>query len=226
MQTIEQSVTKPGRDVYRLIDQQAVDAAAAALLRAGGIGSTITGDSIREVREIASLFPDSGACTVATALKLWLWTSKHLGPEHADELADVATPLLAARALILESLTADKAALDLAHVYAAHASAQAGAACAELVYGHRKHLLWDAEGCATCYVADDLDELEAIMPGIAAGAGSTIDVINIDGSHPAKRGPCANSDGLEAFVRLRNRLDVCLTGARIAKDRLASGRAS
>ena len=226
MQTIEQSVQKPRREVFRLIDQQASDAAAAALLRAGGLGTTVTGDSLRELREIASLFPDSGACTLATALKLWLWTSAYLGPEQNEEMNEIATPLLAARALILESLTADKAALDLAHVYAAHASTRAGAACAELVYGYRKHLLWDAEGCATCYVADDLDELEAFMPGIACGAGSTIDVINADGSHPAKRGPCANNEGLEVFVRLRNRLDQCLTGARFAKERLAGGRAS
>ena len=59
------------------------------------------------------------------------------------------------------------------------------------------------------------------MPGIAAGAGTTIDVLGADGSHPAKRGPCANASGLEAFVKLRNRLDACLTGARIAKERAA-----
>lgn len=224
MQTIEQDVQKPGREVYQLIDLQAINAATVALLRANKV--TVDGDAIREMREIASLFPDSGACTVATALKLWLWTSKHLGTEHAEELKEIATPLLAARALILESLTADKTAIDLACVYAAHASAIAGAECAELVYGYRQHLLWDADGCSTCYIADDLDELEAFMPGIAAGAGSTIDVINADGSHPAKRGPCANNNGIETFAKLRARLDQCLTGARLAKERLAQRSAS
>jgi hypothetical protein len=107
-------------------------------------------------------------------------------------------------------------------VYAAHASALTAAACAELVFGYRRHLVWDAEGCATCYVSDDLDELEAFMPGIASGAGTTIDVIGADGSHPAKRGPCARVDGLEVFMRLRSRLDACLSGSRIAKDRAAA----
>jgi hypothetical protein len=111
---------------------------------------------------------------------------------------------------------------DLCHVYAAHASVSAGATCAGLVFGYRCHLTWDAEGCATCYSSDDLDDLEAVIPGIASGARATIDIIEADGSHPAKRGPCARFDGVEPFVRLRERQDGCLSGARIAKERAAA----
>ncbi len=184
---------------------------------------------MREMRQVASAWPDSGACTLATALRLWSWTLEHFratdGPA-VDELAGVMYPLIAARCLVIHAVT-DKSDLkiDLSHVYAAHASAQAGATCAELVFGYRRHLVWDAQGCATCYVADDLDELEAFIPGIASGARSTPDVIEADGSHPAKRGPCAPFDGLETFMKMRNRLDACLTGARIIKNRAAAALA-
>ena len=38
---------------------------------------------------------------------------------------------------------------------------------------------------------------------------------------PLKAGPCVKFTGLEEFVRLRAKLDGCLTGARLAKDRAA-----
>lgn len=181
---------------------------------------------MRELREVAAGWPDSGACTIATALRLWSWTLQHLRGTRGqamDELAEALCPLLAARCLVLDSVQrATELRLDLSHVYAAHASALAGAACAELVFGYQQHLTWDAEGCATCYVTDDLDGLEGFFPGFASGARSNIDVIEADGSHPVKRGPCVRYEGVDGFLRLRNRLDGCLTGARVAKDRAAA----
>jgi hypothetical protein len=115
---------------------------------------------------------------------------------------------------------------DLCHVYAARAAASSGAVCAELVFGYRRHLTWDSEGCASCYAGQDIDDLEALMPGIASGARMGSDVIEADGSHASKAGPCARLDGVEPFVRLRTKLDGCLTGARIAKDRAAAAIAS
>ncbi|HSK08667.1 MAG TPA: hypothetical protein VK911_03760, partial [Vicinamibacterales bacterium] len=41
------------------------------------------------------------------------------------------------------------------------------------------------------------------------------------GSHEAKAGPCVRFPGLDDFNRLRAKLDGCLTGARLAKDRAA-----
>ena len=40
-------------------------------------------------------------------------------------------------------------------------------------------------------------------------------------AHPQKAGSCVNFNGLETFVRLRAKLDGCLTGCRLAKDRAA-----
>jgi hypothetical protein len=89
------------------------------------------------------------------------------------------------------------------------------------VHGFNRHPAWDDEGCASCYQAYDLEALESIMPGIASMARGCTDVVEDDGSHPLKAGPCARFDGLEAFSRLRVRLDGCLTGSRLAKDRAA-----
>jgi hypothetical protein len=192
---------------------------------------------VRELREVASERPGTGACTLASAFELWLWTTNHFrsgagateesASQALDELAEILCPLLAGRSLALE-LTGGSAAgspaemelrSDLSHVQAARASTSVAGVCAELVFGYRRHLVWDAEGCATCYAVDELDELEALMPGIASGAHVSPDIIETDGSHPAKAGPCARFEGLDAFMRLRNRLDGCLTGARFAKER-------
>ena len=181
---------------------------------------------IRELRKAASLQSDTGACTVATALKLWSWTMTHFPANvlAADELAEAVAPLLAARAFALEVAkpTATPLQRDLSHVYAAHVSAQAGTTCAEIVFGYREHLVWDRRGCSACFAADELDAIEAIVPGFAAGGRASIDVLEADGTHPAKEGPCVRFDGIEAFLRMRNRLDGCLTGARVAKDRAAA----
>jgi len=183
---------------------------------------------IRELREIASAWPETGACTIATALKLWLWTFDHFageGRQPVDELTEALCPLVAARCLVLDAVIGGSGAavrFDVAYVYAARVSASIATSCAELVFGYRKHLTWDTAGCATCYSADELDELEAFMPGFASSGRATTDVVEADGSHAAKRGPCAKFDGLDTFMRIRNRLDACLTGARIAKDRVAA----
>jgi hypothetical protein len=46
-------------------------------------------------------------------------------------------------------------------------------------------------------------------------------VIESDGSHAAKAGPCARFEGYDQFSRLRVRMDGCLTGSHLAKDRAA-----
>jgi hypothetical protein len=191
---------------------------------------------IADLREVAVTRPGTGACTVASAMQLWLWTMNHFrksapGRETAlAELADAFSPLLAARCRILEIAAGTRSGTpgtpefitDLCHAHAARAAAAVGGVCAELVYGYRRHPAWDAAGCSTCYGAEALDELEGLIPGIASAARGCTDVIESDGSHPAKAGPCARFDGVETFTRLRARLDGCLTGARLAKDRAAA----
>ena len=190
---------------------------------------------IAELRQIASIYPGTGACTVATAMQLWLWTVRHFegAPSRREpvlgELAEAFCPLLGARFQIVELADAGVKPgaggqpahflADLSHAHAAAAAGRVATLCAEVVFGYRTHPAWDAEGCASCYGAADLDELEGLMPGIASSARAHSDVIEADGSHPAKAGPCARATGLEEFVRLRAKLDGCLTGARLALER-------
>jgi hypothetical protein len=48
-----------------------------------------------------------------------------------------------------------------------------------------------------------------------------VDVIKSDGSHPQKAGPCVKCHQAQPFITLHAKLDACLTGSRLAKDRAA-----
>jgi hypothetical protein len=110
---------------------------------------------------------------------------------------------------------------DLCHVQAARAAGEVSRICSELIHGYQRHPAWDAEACAGCYEAEDLEGLEGVMPGILSTAESYGDVIQKDAHHPDKAGPCVRPKGLEDFNRLRLKLDGCMTGCRLAKDRAA-----
>jgi hypothetical protein len=196
---------------------------------------------IGEMRGIASRRPGTGACTLATAMQLWIWTLNHLqAATDADggklyhgnrqgvtfPLADALCWLLASRCQILDLLELEAKGpensvlaeglpgvlgflTDLCHVHAARAAGEVGRVCAELVYGYNRHAAWDGDaGCGP----DACDPLMTI--GVDASGGTM----------PAgpKAGPCVRFDGMEAFVRLRLKLDGCLTGVRLAKDRAAA----
>ncbi len=150
-------------------------------------------------------------------------------------MADALAWLLASRAQILdvvelagggpngpdsvEGLAGSVAFLtDLCHVQAARAAGEVARIATELVHGYNRHPVWDETAC-DCYLAGDLDALESVMSGIAACARGLADVIEEDGSHPAKAGPCVRLEGLAPFERRRAKLDGCLTGARLARDR-------
>jgi alkylation response protein AidB-like acyl-CoA dehydrogenase len=153
-------------------------------------------------------------------------------------LADALCWLLAARQFILdvielETRGAQNPALadglagtiafftDLCHVQAARAAGEVGRVCAELVHGYNRHPAWDDASCHSCYAADELTNLEGFIPGIDGSARAYSDVAESGEAHPPKAGPCVNSAGLESFRALRARLDSCLTGCRLAKDRAA-----
>lgn len=208
---------------------------------------------IADMRRIASSRPGTGACTLATAMQLWIWTLKHVqSAGDADgaklyhksrqgvtfPLADALCWLLAARQFILdivelETKGGENPALadglagtiafftDLSHVQSARAAGEAGRICAEIVHGYNRHPAWTETSCHVCYRANELESLEGLIPGINGAARAYSDVIEEGGLRPLKAGPCARFDGLEAFVRLRARLDGCLTGCRLAKDRAA-----
>ena len=99
---------------------------------------------------------------------------------------------------------------DLCHVQCARAAGEVGRILAELVFGYRPHPAWNGAAREACYEAEELVALEGMMPGLGSTA---VDVVGADGSHPSKAGPCARFDGVEQFVRLRAKLDGCLTGA-------------
>jgi hypothetical protein len=105
---------------------------------------------------------------------------------------------------------------DLCHVQSARASGEVSRICAELVYGYNRHPSWDAEGHKACFMSEELEEWEGFIPGIASVA---TDVIQVDGVHPVKAGPCAGCAGSADFLHLQNKLATCLTGSRLAKDR-------
>jgi hypothetical protein len=205
---------------------------------------------VAEMREIADLKPGTGACTLASAMRMWLWTLNYL--QHATDadgaklyqsarqgvtfpLADALCWLLASRCQILDALELEKQGpgnealaeglsgliefyMNLCHVQAARASGEVGRICAELIFGYQRHPNWDAGGIGSCYQAEELISLESVMPGMASVA---TDVVESDGSHPPKAGPCVRFDGMDQFLRLRSKLDGCLTGAMLAKDRAA-----
>ena len=208
---------------------------------------------IREMRLIANDRPGTGACALASAMELWLWSLQHLlKATDADgaklyhtarqgvtfPLADALCWLLSARCQILDVLQLETEGpanptvaeglpgllaflTDLCHVQSARSAGEVGRVCAELVFGYNRHPAWDTEGCATCYQAGDLDAMESLIPGMASLARGYTDVIEDDGTHPPKAGPCARFEGLDQFSRLRARLDGCLTGSQLAKDRAA-----
>lgn len=203
---------------------------------------------IPEMRHIAAAHPGTGACALASAMKLWLWTLDHLqNSTDADgaklyssarqgvtfRLADALCWLLASRQQILDvmeldakSTTAEDQGLpgtaafltDLCHVQAARAAGEVGRICAELVYGFNRHPSWADPEHKGCFLAEDLDAWESCAPGMAAYA---LDVIQPDGSHPDKAGPCAACGENIAFRQLRDQLDLCLTGSQLAGDRAA-----
>jgi len=208
---------------------------------------------IREMRLIANDKPGTGACALATAMQMWLWTLNHLliskdasGAKLYQSsrqgvtfpLADALCWLLASRCQILDLLELEKHGpanatvaeglpgllgflTDLCHVQAAHAAGEVGRVCAGLVFGYNRHPSWETEGCSSCYHAEDLDAMESLIPGISSLARGYTDVIESDGRHTPKAGPCVRFDGLDQFSRLRVRMDGCLTGSQLAKDRAA-----
>jgi len=203
----------------------------------------------KEMRLIAGQRPGSGACTLASTMDLWLWTLRHLlEAKDADgaplykghrqgvtfPMADALCWILASRyqildVLELESKGGENPALaealpgfvgfltDLCHVQAASAAGEVARICSSLVFGYNRHPSWSEDG-GQAYDARELTVLENLAPGLCS---CVVDVIDEDGELPAKAGPCVRFAGYEPFTLRRNKLDGCMTGARLAKDRAA-----
>jgi len=205
---------------------------------------------IREMRGIASHHPGTGACTLASAMHLWLWSLNYLqSATDADgdklyhgqrqgvtfPLADALCWLLASRAQILDVLELEErgasdpvAAEGLAGTVQflsdlCHTQAATAAGEASRICAE---LVFGYNAHPTWDEEEHRScfstaELEELEETMPGICAMAVDVITIDGAHPQKAGPCAGCAGSAEFLRLQSKLTTCLTGSRVAKDRAA-----
>jgi hypothetical protein len=202
------------------------------------------------MRRIASDHPGTGACTLASAMQLWLWSLNHLQNStdpsgsklyHGQRqgvtfpLADALCWLLASRAQILDVLELETqgaadpvAAEDLVGTVQflsdlCHTQAAQAA-------GQASRICAELVFGYNCHPAWDetehrscflASELEEFEETMPGISAMAVDVIKSDGAHPLKAGPCAGCAGSSEFLRLQSKLTTCLTGSRLAKDRAA-----
>jgi alkylation response protein AidB-like acyl-CoA dehydrogenase len=173
---------------------------------------------IGELRAIASQKPDVGACTLANAMELWLWTLQHLqsakdaqgaklfsGNRHGVvfPLADALCWLLASRHQILDVLELERK----------------GPENAVVAEGLTGLVNFFSDLCAT-QSASAAGESSRICAELVYGYNAT-DSCSSDGC--CCQGPAAVA--LEPFAQLRRKVDACLAGSRLAKDRAADALA-
>src|SRR5664280_481230 len=169
---------------------------------------------IVDLRTIAAGKPDIGAGTLANAMELWLWTLQYLqGAKDAEgaklfsgnrhgvvfPLADALCWLLASRQQILDMLELEPKGPENAVV----AEGLAGL------------VNFFSDLCAT-QSASAAGESARICAELVFGYNAT-DSCSADGC--CCQGPAAAA--LEPFAQLRRKVDACLAGSRLAKDRAA-----
>lgn len=205
---------------------------------------------IRELRAIGSKHPESGACTLATAMQMWLWSLNHLQTARDADgkklyqsnrhgvtfpLADALSWLLAARSFTLD-------VLELAAKGPEHPTVAAGLTgllnfMMDLCHTQSARAAGEVGRiCAelvfgynrhpawtpeACAQCYTADDLDALESTMPGITSAAPEVTEKGEQHPLKAGPCVCLDGMEPFLRLRIRLDGCQTGARLAKDRAA-----
>lgn len=171
-----------------------------------------------DLRAIAVRQPNLGACTLANAMDLWLWTLAHLqsakdahgakllsGNRHgvAFPLVDALCWLLASRQQILDVLELE-------------AKGPANAVVAEGLTG-----LVNFFSDLTCVqAASAAGESARVCAELVYGYNGT-DACSADGC--CCQGPAAAA--LAPFAQLRLKVDACLAGSRLAKDRAADALA-
>jgi alkylation response protein AidB-like acyl-CoA dehydrogenase len=205
---------------------------------------------IRQMRRIASDRPGTGACTLASAMNLWLWTLNYLqkatDPDgnklyHGQRqgvtfaLADALCWLLASRYQILDVLELE--ARGSADAVAAEGLTGTVQFLSDLCHTQAAQAAGEASRiCAelvfgyNCHPSWDeqehrncflASELDEYEETMPGISAFAVDVLADDGTHPQKAGPCAGCAGSSEFLRLQSKLTTCLTGARLAKDRAA-----
>ena len=205
---------------------------------------------ILELRQLASDKPGTGACTLATAMTMWLWTLEHMQKTpDADgsklyqsarqgvsfPLADALAWLLAARCQVLDLIELEKKGAEDASLTEGFESAVTF--LADLCHVQSARASGEASRICTELVFgynrhpawDEAGykgcfratELESLESIIPGIGAVATDVIGEYDTHPQKAGPCAKCSGGERFLALHSKLATCLTGVRLSKDRAA-----
>jgi alkylation response protein AidB-like acyl-CoA dehydrogenase len=203
-----------------------------------------------QMRRIASGHPNTGACTLASAMNLWQWTLNYLqkavDPDggrlyHGQRqgvtfaLADALCWLLASRYQILDVLELEVSGPE--DPVASEGLAGTVQFLSDLCHTQAAQAAGEASRiCAELVFGysehpswqDEshkgcflASELEEYEETMPGITAFAVDVLAADGSHPLKAGPCAGCQGNSEFLRLQNKLTTCLSGARLAKDRAA-----
>jgi alkylation response protein AidB-like acyl-CoA dehydrogenase len=205
---------------------------------------------IKEMRGIASERPGTGACTLASAMTLWLWTMNYLqkatDPDgnklyHGQRqgvtfaLADALCWLVASRCQILDVLELEARGPDdpvaaeglegTVQFLSDLCHTQAAAAAGEVsrICGE---LVYGYNRHPAWEEEEHrncflADELDELEGTMPGISAMALDVLGADGSHPRKAGPCASCVCSAEFLRLQSKLTTCLSGCRLAKDRAA-----
>ena len=203
-----------------------------------------------EMRHIASARPGTGACTLASAMQMWLWTLNHLQNStdpngnklyHSQRqgvtfaMADALCWLLASRCQILDVLeleargAADTALTELLPGSVQFLSdlchVQAAKAAGEVnrICGELVfgYKRHPSWNDAGCSECFSADEILEFEETMPGITAMVLDVLKADGSHPDKAGPCATCARENDFLNLQSKLSRCLSGSRLAKDRAA-----
>ena len=181
---------------------------------------------IVELRAIAARKPDVGACPLANAMELWLWTLEHL--QHAKDasgaklysgnrhgvvfpLADALCWLLASRQQILDLLELE-------------ARGPQHPPLAEGLPG----LVNFFSDLASVQAASAAGESSRICAELVYGFNAPCDATHGEGrcgGHGKHDGTGALAGALEPFAQLRLKVDASLAGSRLAKDRAADALA-
>jgi alkylation response protein AidB-like acyl-CoA dehydrogenase len=202
------------------------------------------------MRRIASTRPGTGACTLASAMQMWLWTLNHLQKSsdadgnklyHGQRqgvtfpMADALCWILASRYQIIDVLELEARGSDDAVVaedlegtvqfMSDLCHVQAAQTAGEVSRICAELVFGYASHPA--WTNKDAEccftsaELNQYEETMPGISAFAVDVLATNGEHPLKAGPCAGCAGNTEFLRLQNKLTRCLTGARLAKDRAA-----
>jgi len=203
-----------------------------------------------EMRRTASEHPGTGACTLASAMQMWLWTLNHLQKTtdsngsklyHGQRqgvtfpLADALCWLLASRCQILDVLELEARGGDDA--VAAEGLEATVQFLSDLCHTQAAQAAGEVSRiCAELVFGYNehphwkdegnvgcflASELDELEDTMPGISAMAVDVVTENGSHPQKAGPCADCSGNSEFLRLQNKLTTCLSGSRLAKDRAA-----